>query len=249
MLALNLALDAPARQSIAGRGCRAPLPTSRPDDPTRRQRPSPDALLEQPRTRGSARPAEDLSRRRTRRRQDLRDADGRAAPGSREGVDVVVGVVETHGRSRDRRRCSHGLEVIPRRRIDYKGRVLEEMDLDAILARRPAARARRRARPHQRPRQPPPQALSRRRGAARRRHRRLHDAQHPACREPQRRRRADHPRPGARDGARLHHRPRRRHRGHRPHARRPDPAAEGGQGLRARRRRSGRSSTISRPAI
>ncbi len=36
------------------------------------------------------------------------------------------------------RRCSTGLEVLPRRRIDYKGRVLEEMDLDALLARRPA---------------------------------------------------------------------------------------------------------------
>ncbi len=54
----------------------------------------------------------------------------------REGVDVVVGVVETHGR-RETETLLAGLEIIPRRRIDYKGRILEEMDLDAILTRRP----------------------------------------------------------------------------------------------------------------
>ena len=55
----------------------------------------------------------------------------------REGVDVVVGVVETHGR-RETEALLEGLEVIPRRSIDYKGHALQEMDLDAILARRPA---------------------------------------------------------------------------------------------------------------
>src|SRR5919205_740141 len=55
----------------------------------------------------------------------------------REGVDVVVGVVETHGRAETEALVA-GLEAIPRRRIDYKGRWLDEMDLDAILARRPA---------------------------------------------------------------------------------------------------------------
>jgi two-component system sensor histidine kinase KdpD len=54
----------------------------------------------------------------------------------REGIDVVVGVVETHGRA-ETMALLDGLEVIPRRRIDYHGQVLEEMDLDAILARRP----------------------------------------------------------------------------------------------------------------
>lgn len=54
-----------------------------------------------------------------------------------EGVDVVVGVVETHGRAETEAQLA-GLETVPRRRVDYKGRVLEEMDLDAILARRPA---------------------------------------------------------------------------------------------------------------
>jgi two-component system sensor histidine kinase KdpD len=54
----------------------------------------------------------------------------------REGVDVVVGIAETHGRS-ETEALLQGLEVIPRKRIEYKGRWLEEMDLDAILRRRP----------------------------------------------------------------------------------------------------------------
>src|SRR5471032_1164013 len=54
-----------------------------------------------------------------------------------EGIDVVVGVVETHGRPETEAQLA-GLEMIPRRQVDYKGRVLQEMDLDAILARRPA---------------------------------------------------------------------------------------------------------------
>jgi two-component system, OmpR family, sensor histidine kinase KdpD len=55
----------------------------------------------------------------------------------REGLDVVVGVVETHGR-RETETLLRGLEQIPRRQVDYKGSRLSEMDLDAILARRPA---------------------------------------------------------------------------------------------------------------
>jgi two-component system sensor histidine kinase KdpD len=54
----------------------------------------------------------------------------------REGVDVVVGFVETHGRAETEARL-RGLPVIPRRRIEYRGVVLEEMDVDAILARKP----------------------------------------------------------------------------------------------------------------
>jgi two-component system sensor histidine kinase KdpD len=54
----------------------------------------------------------------------------------RDGVDVVVGVVETHGRG-ETRALLGGLEVIPRRRVEYRGTTLEEMDLDAVLARRP----------------------------------------------------------------------------------------------------------------
>jgi two-component system sensor histidine kinase KdpD len=55
----------------------------------------------------------------------------------REGVDVVVGIVETHGRA-ETEALLDGLEIVPRRTIDYKGHALAEMDLDALLARRPA---------------------------------------------------------------------------------------------------------------
>lgn len=54
----------------------------------------------------------------------------------RAGTDVVVGVVETHGRA-ETEALTRGHEIIPRREIDYQGRVLTEMDLDAILERRP----------------------------------------------------------------------------------------------------------------
>src|SRR3984885_3598999 len=54
----------------------------------------------------------------------------------REGVDLVIGIVETHGRKETEALLS-GLEAVKRRTIDYKGRSIEEMDLDAILARRP----------------------------------------------------------------------------------------------------------------
>jgi two-component system sensor histidine kinase KdpD len=53
-----------------------------------------------------------------------------------EGIDVVVGLVETHGRA-ETARLIEGLEVVPRRRQEYRGVVLEEMDLDAVLARKP----------------------------------------------------------------------------------------------------------------
>jgi two-component system sensor histidine kinase KdpD len=52
------------------------------------------------------------------------------------GTDVVVGYVETHGRSVVGQLVD-GLEVVPRRRIDYRGVVVEEMDTDAIIARTP----------------------------------------------------------------------------------------------------------------
>jgi two-component system sensor histidine kinase KdpD len=105
------------------------------DTADREQRPSPEALLE-------------AAARETRGR--LKIFLG-AAPGvgktyemlqtaqakRRDGVEIVVGVVETHGRQETQALVA-GLEIVPRRRIDYKGRVLEEMDLDAVLARRPA---------------------------------------------------------------------------------------------------------------
>jgi two-component system sensor histidine kinase KdpD len=99
-------------------------------------RPSPDALLE-------------AARREDRRIGKLRIFVG-AAPGvgktyemlqqahalKKDGYDVVVGVVETHGR-RETEALLEGLEVIPRKRIEYKGQFLQEMDLDAVIARRP----------------------------------------------------------------------------------------------------------------
>src|SRR6266576_2212381 len=54
----------------------------------------------------------------------------------REGVDVVVGVVESHGR-RETEALLEGLEVVPRQQVEYKSHTLAEMDLDAILKRRP----------------------------------------------------------------------------------------------------------------
>jgi two-component system sensor histidine kinase KdpD len=100
-----------------------------------RERPSPDALLE------AAARAE-----RSRFRLFVGAAPGvgktyamlQAAQQCRaEGRDVVVGVVETHGRP-DTEALLGGLEMIPRRAVPYRGQTLHEMDLDAVLARRPA---------------------------------------------------------------------------------------------------------------
>src|ERR1700678_1107562 len=99
------------------------------------ERPSPDALLEQVQKEG---------------RGKLRVFLG-AAPGvgktfemltqgrrrRLEGADVVIGVVETHGRL-ETDALTKGFEIIPKKRSLYKGRVVAEMDLDAILQRRPA---------------------------------------------------------------------------------------------------------------
>ena len=52
------------------------------------------------------------------------------------GVDVVVGVVETHGRG-ETEALLQGLEVLPRKPVGYRDQTLEEMDLDALIARRP----------------------------------------------------------------------------------------------------------------
>lgn len=54
----------------------------------------------------------------------------------RDGVDVVVGVVETHGRA-ETEALTRGHEIVPRRDVLYEGRTLREMDIDAILARSP----------------------------------------------------------------------------------------------------------------
>jgi two-component system sensor histidine kinase KdpD len=54
-----------------------------------------------------------------------------------QGLDVVVGFVETYGRADTEAQIGH-LEIVPRRRVPYRGVEVEEMDLDAVLTRRPA---------------------------------------------------------------------------------------------------------------
>lgn len=61
---------------------------------------------------------------------------GRARELKKRGIDVVVGLVETHNRA-DTVAMLEGLEMLPRRQVAYRDRTLEEMDLDALLARRP----------------------------------------------------------------------------------------------------------------
>jgi len=99
-------------------------------------RPSPEALLE-------------AARREESRVGKLRIFVG-AAPGvgktytmletararKRDGYDVVVAVVETHGR-KETETLLEGLEIVPRRLVEYKGRSIAEMDLDGVIARRP----------------------------------------------------------------------------------------------------------------
>src|SRR5512137_2059478 len=55
----------------------------------------------------------------------------------KKGVDVVIGFVETHGRAETNALLA-GLDILPRRISDYRGAALEEMDIDAVLARKPA---------------------------------------------------------------------------------------------------------------
>ncbi|MCS3762703.1 sensor histidine kinase [Bradyrhizobium centrosematis] len=98
------------------------------------QRPSPEALLEAARREESGK---------------LKIFVG-AAPGvgktyemlqsahakRKAGIDVVVGFVETHGRA-ETEALVRGLEMVPRKRLEYRGQIVEEMDLDAVIARRP----------------------------------------------------------------------------------------------------------------
>ena len=53
-----------------------------------------------------------------------------------QGIEVLVGVVETHGRQ-ETGNLLHGLELLPKRNIEYKGQTLQEFDLDAAIARSP----------------------------------------------------------------------------------------------------------------
>src|SRR3954466_5599205 len=61
---------------------------------------------------------------------------GGARQAKAAGRDVVVGVVETHGRA-ETAALLQGLEIIPRRAVAHRGHTLQEFDLAAVLARRP----------------------------------------------------------------------------------------------------------------
>ena len=103
----------------------------RPEDP---RRPDPDALLARTRAEG---------------RGELRvflgvapgvgktyEMQSSAARRKEEGADVVVGVVETHGR-RETETLTEGVETLARRPVEHRGRTLLEFDLDAAPVRRP----------------------------------------------------------------------------------------------------------------
>ena len=108
------------------------------------------------------------------------------------GTDVVAAVVETHGRKKTAD-LLEGIEMVPPKYIEYRGKRFPELDVEAVLATAAAGGARRRARPHQHPGQQEPQTLAGRRGAARRRHHGHLDGERPAPGKPQRRRRPRSP--------------------------------------------------------
>ena len=156
----------------------------------------------------------------------------------REGLDIVIGFVETHGRADTEARIGD-LEIIPRRRFEYRGVVARRNGRRRDSRAEARALRGRRARPYQRARQPPREALSGRCRAARGGHRRHDRRQHPAPRNAERRRQPRHGGPGARDRAghvsrsRRRDRQRRRDGGGAAHP----PAA--GQGLQAGEGRAG----------
>jgi two-component system, OmpR family, sensor histidine kinase KdpD len=104
------------------------------DSFSRDQRPSPEALLQSAKrdTRGRLKVFLGAAPGVGKTYEMLHTARARL----NEGVDVVVGIVETHGR-KETEALVAGFEIIPRRRIEYKGRILDEMDIDAVLTRHP----------------------------------------------------------------------------------------------------------------
>lgn len=97
-------------------------------------RPSPDALLEAARREGRGRLKLFLGAAPGVGKTYEMLETGRARLAA--GIDVVIGVVETHGRAETEALVAP-FETVPRRQIPYRGQMLDEMDLDAILARRP----------------------------------------------------------------------------------------------------------------
>ena len=105
----------------------------------------------------------------------------RARRRPRPGATSSSGCVETHGRA-ETAALAEGLEVVPRRRVDYRGTTLEEMDLPAILARAPELALIDELAHTNAPGRRARQALRGHRRGARRRDRRLLDRQRPAPR-------------------------------------------------------------------
>ncbi len=215
VLRLNLALDDLPRDVARATVTRMAQPMNGPPE-----RPDPGRA---PRARLQEEEARE-ARTRSRSSSASRRASARPTGCSRsratsvaEGVDVVVGVVETHGRY-ETAALLLGLEVLP---------AATARPTAAAPSRSSTSTRRWRARPQillldelahtNAPGLAPRQALAGRARAARRGHRRLHDRERPARREPERRGRADHARAGPRDGARLDPRAGRRDRarGHR----------------------------------
>ena len=141
------------------------------------------------------------------------------------GTEVVVAVVETHGRAHTAEQLE-GLEVIPRRTVAYRGTTLDEMDLDAVLERAPDVALVDELAHTNAPGGRQREAVAGHRGAARCRHRCDLDGQHPAPRGSQRRGRGHHGHPPGRDRARRLGARRRPDRARR-HDARSDPSPHG----------------------
>ena len=118
------------------------------------------------------------------------------------GTDVVVGIVEFHGRDYTAAQVGD-LPVVPRRVMNHRGVRLSEMDTDAVLVPAPGRGPGRRARAYQRARIVASEALAGRRATTRRRYRRDHDGERPAPGIPQRRGRGNHRCEAVRDRARF----------------------------------------------
>jgi two-component system, OmpR family, sensor histidine kinase KdpD len=98
------------------------------------RRPSPDALLAQAKaeSRGKFKIYLGAAPGVGKTYEMLSDARKKRA----DGLDIVAGVIETHGRAETKALCA-GLEILPKRKHGYRGQELEEMDLDGLIARRP----------------------------------------------------------------------------------------------------------------
>ena len=103
-------------------------------EPDAPDRPSPEALLRQAKREGRGRLKVFLGAAPGVGKTYEMLSDGAAL--RRSGIDVVIGVVETHGRA-ETAALVEGYEIIPRKAIDQSSRALDEMDLDAVLARHP----------------------------------------------------------------------------------------------------------------